>query len=167
MNCFWVHTAIVCISNNHSCSWRLIQYTHSENPNGALVRHGPSLHCTLGQKMNSLNGIFMPPTEIILFFASQWFLFWFRENWCWWTHKIVHGNTDTQRSQAWNTKESMGRIEQISLLLNFNFLKKPYFFRIDSGPICFYVHLKLQRNPFVGRGLKFFIFRPYGFDYLG
>ena len=93
-----------------------IQFTYSENPNGALVRHGPSLHCTLGQKMNSLNGIFMPPTEIILFFASQWFLFWFRENWCWWTHKIAHGNTNTQRFQTWNTKESMGKIEQIPLL---------------------------------------------------
>ena len=29
-----------------------------------------------------------------------------------------------------------------------------------------YVHEKLQRNPFVGSGLKFFIFWPYGFDYL-
>ena len=26
---------------------------------------------------------------------------------------------------------------------------------------------KLQRDPSVGSGLKFFIFRPYGFDYLG
>ena len=32
---------------------------------------------------------------------------------------------------------------------------------------CPCVHEKLQRNPFVGSGLKFFIFRPYGFDYLG
>ena len=32
---------------------------------------------------------------------------------------------------------------------------------------CFYVHKKLQRNPSVGSCLKFFIFRPYGFDYLG
>ena len=32
---------------------------------------------------------------------------------------------------------------------------------------CLYVHEKLQRNPFVGSGLKIFIFRPYGFDYLG
>ena len=29
---------------------------------------------------------------------------------------------------------------------------------------CFYVHEKLQRKPFVGRGLKFFFFQPYGFD---
>ena len=32
---------------------------------------------------------------------------------------------------------------------------------------CLYVHEKLQRNPSVGSGLKIFIFRPYGFDYLG
>ena len=30
-----------------------------------------------------------------------------------------------------------------------------------------HVHEKFQRNPSVGRGLKIFIFRPYGFDYLG
>ena len=30
-----------------------------------------------------------------------------------------------------------------------------------------YVHKKLQRNPSVESDLKFFIFRPYGFDYLG
>ena len=33
--------------------------------------------------------------------------------------------------------------------------------------ICFYIHEKLQRNPFVGSALKLFIFRPYEFDYLG
>ena len=32
---------------------------------------------------------------------------------------------------------------------------------------CFYLHEKLQRNPSVGSCLKFFIFSPYGFDYLG
>ena len=32
---------------------------------------------------------------------------------------------------------------------------------------CFYVHEKLQRNPSVGSCLNFFIFQPYGFDYLG
>ena len=32
---------------------------------------------------------------------------------------------------------------------------------------CFYVHEKLQRNPSIGSGLKNFIFRPYGIDYLG
>ena len=32
---------------------------------------------------------------------------------------------------------------------------------------CLYVHEKLQRNPSVGSCLKFFIFSPYGFDYLG
>ena len=31
---------------------------------------------------------------------------------------------------------------------------------------CLYVHEKLQRNPSVGSCLKFFIFLPYGFDYL-
>ena len=31
---------------------------------------------------------------------------------------------------------------------------------------CLYVHEKLQRNPSVGRGLKFVIFRPYGFENL-
>ena len=29
-----------------------------------------------------------------------------------------------------------------------------------------YVHEKLQRNSYVGSCLKFFIFRPYGFEYL-
>ena len=32
---------------------------------------------------------------------------------------------------------------------------------------CLYVHEKLQRNPSVGSCIKIFIFRPYGFDYLG
>ena len=32
---------------------------------------------------------------------------------------------------------------------------------------CLYVHDKLQRNPSVGSCLKFFIFLPYGIDYLG
>ena len=66
---------------------------------------------------------------------------------------------------------------------SFDFLKEPYFCRIDSGPIwkcvhnfflakslqksCFNVHEKLQRNPSVGRDLKNFIFRPYGFENLG
>ena len=66
---------------------------------------------------------------------------------------------------------------------NFDFFKVPYFCRINSGQIfymsgsffgpnhykktCVYVHEKLQRNPSVGSCLIFFIFRPYGFDYLG
>ena len=66
---------------------------------------------------------------------------------------------------------------------NFDFLKVPYFCRINSGPIfymsrslfgpnhykkpCLYVHEKLQSNPSLGSCLNFFIFRPYGFDYLG
>ena len=67
---------------------------------------------------------------------------------------------------------------------NFDFFKVPYFCRINSGTIfymsqrflglnhykkkpCFYVHEKLQRNSSVGSCLKIFIFRPYGFDYLG
>ena len=29
-----------------------------------------------------------------------------------------------------------------------------------------YVHEKLQRNPFVERGLKIYIFQPYGFENL-
>ena len=32
---------------------------------------------------------------------------------------------------------------------------------------CLYVHEKLQRNPSVKSGFIFFIFQPYGFDYLG
>jgi hypothetical protein len=32
---------------------------------------------------------------------------------------------------------------------------------------CLYVHEKLQRNPSVRSGFIFFIFQPYGFDYLG
>ena len=32
---------------------------------------------------------------------------------------------------------------------------------------CLHVHEKLQRNPSVVSGLKIFIFRPYGFYYLG
>ena len=63
-----------------------------------------------------------------------------------------------------------------------NFLKVPYFCRINSGPIfymsgsfywqnhykkpVFMFMKKLQRNPSVKSGLKIFIFRPYGFDYL-
>ena len=79
----------------------------------------------------------------------------------------------------------MGKIEQISLLSNFKiwFSKMPYFCWVDSGSIfymskglflqnhhkkiCLYVHEKLQGNAFVEIGFKFFIFRPYGFDYLG
>ena len=32
---------------------------------------------------------------------------------------------------------------------------------------CLYVHEKLQRYPSVRSGFIFFIFQPYGFDYLG
>ena len=65
---------------------------------------------------------------------------------------------------------------------NFNFLKVPYICRIDSRPIffivgyfflakslqknCLYLHEKLQRKPFVGRGLNVFIFWPYRFENL-
>ena len=42
--------------------------------------------------------------------------------------------------------------------------RRPIEFLTSSHP---YVHEKLQRNPSVGSCLKFFIFLPYGFDYLG
>ena len=62
---------------------------------------------------------------------------------------------------------------------NFDFLRKTdrfwanilyvqEFFWVESlQKTCLYVHEKLQRNPSVGSCLKFFIFLPYGFDYLG
>ena len=62
---------------------------------------------------------------------------------------------------------------------NFDFLRKTdrfwanilyvqeFFWAESLQKTCLYVHEKLQRNPSIGSGLKFFFFRPYGFDYLG
>ena len=62
---------------------------------------------------------------------------------------------------------------------NFDFLRKtdkfwanisyiPEFFWAKSiQKTCLYVHEKLQRNSSVESCLKFFTFRPYGFDHLG
>ena len=61
---------------------------------------------------------------------------------------------------------------------NFDFLRKTdrfwanilyvqeFFWAESLQKTCLYVHEKLQRNPSVGSCLNFFIFRPYGFDYL-
>ena len=86
-------------------------------------------------------------------------------------HKIPH--------DQW---EKLNRFHYLKFIF-FDFLKVPYFCRINSRPIfymsgslywpnhykktCFNVHEKLQRNPSVGSCIKIFIFRPYGFDYLG
>ena len=79
----------------------------------------------------------------------------------------------------------MGKIEQISLfkISKFLFFKsalllsdrfwdnilyvREFFWAESLQKTCLYVHEKLQRNPFVGSCLIFFIFQPYGFDYLG
>ena len=79
----------------------------------------------------------------------------------------------------------MGKIEQISLskISKFWFFKcalllsdqfwanilyvRQFLWAESLQKICLYLHEKLQRNPFVGSCLKFFIFQPYGFDYLG
>ena len=84
-----------------------------------------------------------------------------------------------------NTKESMGKIEQISLfkISKFWFFKsalllsnqfwanilyvRQFLLAKSLQKTCLYVHEKLQRNPSVGSCLKFFTFLPYGFDYLG
>jgi hypothetical protein len=83
--------------------------------------------------------------------------------------------------QTWNTKESLGNIEQILLLYNFKILifeSVLLFFDQFWGwsATClepslhfkkmFYVKDKLQRKPSVGRVLKFFIFQPYEFENL-
>ena len=44
---------------------------------------------------------------------------------------------------------------------------KRFFLAKSRQKPCLYLREKLQRNPSVGGGLKIFIFRPYGFDYLG
>ena len=62
---------------------------------------------------------------------------------------------------------------------NFDFLRKTdrfwanilyvreFFWAESLQKTCFLVHVKLQRNPSVESCSKFFIFQPYGFDYLG
>ena len=79
----------------------------------------------------------------------------------------------------------MGKIEQISLfkISKFWFFKsallltdqfwvnilyvRECFWAESQQKTCLYVHEKLQRNPSVRSCLKFFIFSPYRFDYLG
>ena len=79
----------------------------------------------------------------------------------------------------------MGKIEQISLskISNFRSFKTAlllldqfwanilyvwkFLLAKSLQKTCLYVHQKLQRNPSVGSCLKFFIFLPYVFDYLG
>ena len=44
---------------------------------------------------------------------------------------------------------------------------REFFWAKSLQKTCFYVHVKLQRNPSVESCSKIFIFQPYGFDYLG
>ena len=55
----------------------------------------------------------------------------------------------------------------VGLILGWYFTCLRVFFTKSPQKICLYVHEKLQGNAFVEIGFKFFIFRPYGFDYLG